>query len=101
MGHVVHFGASGERNFDALFFMLGWDQHVFRKKRAGARYGKLLFLHPVGSTGHVVHSGVPRPQNVNTLFVILGWDHYGFHKMRTGTHYTELVFYIRWDLWVL
>jgi hypothetical protein len=24
-GHVVHFGASGVRSIDALFFVLGWD----------------------------------------------------------------------------
>jgi hypothetical protein len=55
--HVVHFGASGARNIDALFFMLGWDRYGFHIKRAGARYAKLLFLHSVGSMGHVMHSG--------------------------------------------
>jgi hypothetical protein len=28
-GHVVHYGASGVRNIDALFFMLMWDRYKF------------------------------------------------------------------------
>jgi hypothetical protein len=24
-GHIVHFGAAGRQNVDAVFFMLGWD----------------------------------------------------------------------------
>jgi hypothetical protein len=59
-GHVVHSGESGPRNFDALFFMLGWDRYRFHKKRAETRYPKLLFLHTVGSVGHVVHSSAFR-----------------------------------------
>jgi hypothetical protein len=46
-GHVVHSGGSGERNVDALFFMLWWDRYGLHKKRAGTRYAKQLFLHPV------------------------------------------------------
>jgi hypothetical protein len=53
----VHSSASGKRNVDALFFMLGWDWCGFQKKRVGASYIELLFLHPVGYLGHVVHSG--------------------------------------------
>jgi hypothetical protein len=34
-GHVVHFGASGARNINKLFFMLEWDQYRFHKKRGG------------------------------------------------------------------
>jgi hypothetical protein len=57
VGHVVHFGASGARNIDALFFILGWDQYGLHKKRAGTRYAELVFFHPVGFVGHVVRSG--------------------------------------------
>jgi hypothetical protein len=56
-GHVVHFGASGARNIDALFFILGWDQYGLHKKRAGTRYAELVFFHPVGFVGHVVRLG--------------------------------------------
>jgi hypothetical protein len=27
VGHVVHYGASGAQNINALFFMLGWDRY--------------------------------------------------------------------------
>jgi hypothetical protein len=54
----VHSDASGARNIDALFFMLGWDPYRLHKKRADTRYAELVFLHLVGSTGDVVHSGV-------------------------------------------
>jgi hypothetical protein len=55
-GHVVHSGASGLQNVDALFFMLEWDQYRFHKKCAETPNAKLVFLHLVGSVGHVVHS---------------------------------------------
>jgi hypothetical protein len=41
VGHVVHSGASGARNVNALFFMLGWDWHGFNKMRVGTRCAKL------------------------------------------------------------
>jgi hypothetical protein len=56
-GHVVHFGASGPLNVDALFFMLRWAQCNFRKKRAGTCYVELVFLYLMGFGGHEVHSG--------------------------------------------
>jgi hypothetical protein len=71
-GHIMPTGASGARNVDALFFMLGWDWYGFNKKRTGTRYTELMFLHLEGSAGHVVHSGVSGAQNVDALFFKMG-----------------------------
>jgi hypothetical protein len=35
VGHIRNSGASGQRNIDALFFILGWDRYGFNKKALG------------------------------------------------------------------
>jgi hypothetical protein len=57
VGHVVRSGASGARNIDTLFFMVGWARCGSHKKHVGTRLAKLMFLHSVRLAGHVVHSG--------------------------------------------
>jgi hypothetical protein len=42
VGHVVHSGASGVRNVDALFFMLGLHRYGHDKKRYGTCYTKIV-----------------------------------------------------------
>jgi hypothetical protein len=77
-GHGVHSGESRPLNFDALFFMLGWDWYKFHKKRTGTRYVEHVFLHSVGFVGHVIYSGASGGQNVDALFFMPGWDGYGY-----------------------
>jgi hypothetical protein len=46
---------------------------VFIKKRAGTRYAKIVFLHPVRSAGHVVHAGASRARNIDAPFSCSRW----------------------------
>jgi hypothetical protein len=43
VGHVLHFGASGAQNVDALYFMLEWDQCSFHKSTSGQITSNLCF----------------------------------------------------------
>jgi hypothetical protein len=52
----VHSGASGARNVDALFLMLGWDRYKYDKKRTGSRYAELVFWRSFRFVGHLVDS---------------------------------------------
>jgi hypothetical protein len=91
-GHVVHFGASGERIIDTIFFKLSWGRYGFDKKRFKTRYAELLYLHPVRSVGQEVHFGASEERIIDTLFFKLGCDRYGFDKKRFRTRNAELHF---------
>jgi hypothetical protein len=84
---------SGAQNIDALFFMLGWAQCGFHKKRVGTHYAEIVFLQHVGYAGHVGHYGVSGVQNIDALFFMLTWTRCGFHKKCAGTRYAKLVFF--------
>jgi hypothetical protein len=71
-GHVGHCVASGVRNLDALFFMLGWFRYGFHKKHVGTPYAELAFLHPIGYAGHVVHCGTSGCKTSTHYFSCLG-----------------------------
>jgi hypothetical protein len=87
------------QNVDALFFMLGWDGYGFHKKRAGALYAKLVFLHPVGSVSHVVHSVHPG-RETSMHYSCLGGTGLDSRKSAPGPVTPNLCFCIRWDMQV-
>jgi hypothetical protein len=74
--------------------MLGWARCGFYNNCTGARYARLVFLHPAGSAFHVVNSGVFEPQNIDALFFKPSWARYGFDKKHAGTRYSEHVLFI-------
>jgi hypothetical protein len=94
-GHVVHSGASGARNVDALSFMLGWDRYGFNKKHTGTCYAELVFLHLVGSMGHVVNSGASRASIINALFSCKGRNDSDSAQSEPGNVTRNLCFCIR------
>jgi hypothetical protein len=97
--HVQHSIVSRMQNVDALFFMLGWDGYGFHKKRAGALYAKLVFLHPVGSVSHVVHSVHPG-RETSMHYSCLGGTGLDSRKSAPGPVTPNLCFCIRWDMQV-
>jgi hypothetical protein len=94
-GHVVHSDASGARNVDAQFCMLGWDQDGVHEKHTRTCYAELVFFNPMESTCNVVHFGASRARNVDTLFFKLRWAWYGFQKKATGHITPNLCSFIR------
>jgi hypothetical protein len=70
------------------------------QKRAGMRYTKLVFLHPVGYAGHVVHSGAVRSgREMSThYFSCSGGTDRDSTKSALGHVTPNLRFYIWWDL---
>src|SRR4029453_8293759 len=91
-GNVVRSGASGARNDESVFFVLRWAWCGSHKKRAGTRYVKVVFLHPLRSPCHVVRSAASGARKDDALFFMLRWARCGSHKKRAGTPYIKVVF---------
>jgi hypothetical protein len=90
----VHYGATGARNIDSLFFMLGWTQCGSHKKRARGRYTKFVFLHPGGSVGHVVRSGASERKILMHYFLCSGRPGVDLTKTAAGHNRPKLCFCI-------
>jgi hypothetical protein len=88
----VYFGASGVQNMNTIFLMLGWARCASYKKRVGARYAKLVFLHSLRSVGHVACLGVQGAKHRHTIVFMLGWARCRYHEIWSETHYAEPVF---------
>jgi hypothetical protein len=91
-GHVVHFGASGARNVNTLYFMLGWDWYRFHKKCVRTRYAELEFLHLVGPADHVVHSSASGGAKCQHTIFHAQVGLVRISQKCIGTRYAELVF---------
>jgi hypothetical protein len=99
VGHIVHFGASGMQNVDALFFMLGWARCGFHKKCTGTRYAELVFF-ASGGIGHVVHSGASGRRISTHYFSCSSGPGAVSIKSVLGHITLNLCVCIRWNLWV-
>jgi hypothetical protein len=95
-GHIEKSGASGARNVDALFSMVGWARCSFHKKLIRSRYTKHVVLHPMGSTGHVMHSSSSGYEMLMYHFSWSGGPDAVSIKSASGHVTPNLYFCIRW-----
>jgi hypothetical protein len=87
VGHVVHCGASGARNINVLYFMLGWARCGFITSAPG--HISLNLCSAFWCVWDVKHRCIIfRAQRA----------HNGVHKKRAGTLYTKLVYLHPGDL---
>jgi hypothetical protein len=91
VGHILHYGASGTRNVDALFFFLGWDRYALHKIVLGHLTLNLCFASggTYRSRGAFLSLRGAKPRC--TIFrARAGLAR--FHKKHVGTSYVELLF---------
>jgi hypothetical protein len=97
-GHVVHSGASGVQNIDALLFMLGWDWYGFEKK---ARWDMLIRT-CVFASDRICGSPNPfrclRDAKQRHTFFCIGGTGTDLTESESGHVTPNLCFCIRWDL---
>jgi hypothetical protein len=92
-GHALNSCVFGARNYDTLFFMLGWAQCRFRKMSTKTPNFELMFCMLCDLWVKSCILLQPGCENVDALFFMLRWDWYGFHKYCAGTCYNEIVFF--------